>query len=206
MRIGVGCTTYNRPECLSKWKEQIAKHTSMDNVLIYIADDSVERKGVAYRKNECLRALKDCDYVFLFDDDCYPIKDGWIEWFIDNAKEEHVMFLNPLQHNPYEKNGKFIFHYNCGGVFLFLTKKHIEFVGAFDERYELWGMEHCDYSMRIAGCREFLMLEGTEQYLYSEDYSNPNHKSSITNGEKDLLFKKNFPKFANGIERIYIPL
>jgi len=203
---GIGITTYNRPECIKALVDSIYKHTDMSNVLLHIEDDSIERLGVAKRKNNCLRALKDCSHVFLLDDDVKIIKDGWVEWFIENAKEEHVMFLNPLQHNPFEQNGKFITHYDCGGVFLFLTKKHIEMVGAFNEKYELWGMEHCDYSMRIAGCREFLMLVGTEDYIYSEDYSNPNHKSSITNEEKDLLFKKNFPKFANGIDKIYIPL
>jgi hypothetical protein len=203
---GIGITTYNRPECIKALVDSIYKHTDMSNVLLHIEDDSIERLGVAKRKNNCLRALKDCSHVFLLDDDVKIIKDGWVEWFIENAKEEHVMFLNPLQHNPFEQNGKFIAHHDCGGVFLFLTKKHIEMVGAFNEKYELWGMEHCDYSMRIAGCREFLMLVGTEDYIYSEDYSNPNHKSSITNEEKDLLFKKNFPKFANGIDKIYIPL
>ena len=67
--IGIGITTYNRPDMLNKCLEHIKKHTFNDNVTIYVADDSNERKGVAYRKNECLRALKDCDYVFLFDDD-----------------------------------------------------------------------------------------------------------------------------------------
>jgi hypothetical protein len=51
-----------------------------------------------------------------------------------------------------------------------------------------------------------MCLGETENYLYSEDYSNPKHKSSITNEEKQLLFNKNFPKFAKGIEQIYIPL
>jgi hypothetical protein len=203
---GIGITTMNRPHCLKALVDSIHKHTDMSNVILHIEDDSIDRIGVAKRKNNCLRALKDCSHVFLLDDDVKIIKDGWIEFFIENAQGEHVMFLNPLIHNPFEKNGKFIAHKDCGGVFLFLTKKHIEFVGAFNESFELWGFEHADYSMRIAGDREFLMIEGTEQYIYSEDYSNPNHKSSITNEEKDLLFKKNFPIFAKGIEQIYLPL
>ena len=47
----------------------------------------------------------------------------------------------------------------------------------------------------------------TKEYIYAEDYNNAfNHKSSITNEEKNELFKKNFPKFAKGIDKIYIPL
>lgn len=207
MRIGIGCTTYNRAECLAKWKEQIAKHTYMDNVLIYIADDSLERKGVAYRKNECLRALKDCDHVFLFDDDCYPIKDGWVEFFIENADGQHVLFLNDKIHNPICTIDNIKTYNDCGGVFMYLTKEHVKYIGAFNEKFEKWGFEHAEWSMRASqGHREFLMLAGTEKYLYSEDYSNPNHKSSISNEEKNLLFKKNYPIFAQPIKDIYIPL
>ena len=207
VKIGIGCTTYNRPECLAKWKEQIRKHTSTSfDVTYHIADDSIERKGVAFRKNECLRALKDCDYVFLFDDDCYPIKDGWIDFFTTSTK--HSMLLND-SHRQHASSGMetHYYYYDCGGVFLYLTKEHIEKVGAFDEKYELWGMEHCDHSIRILGQHgKYPMRKGAEEYIYSEDYSNPNHKSSITNEEKDLLFKKNFPIFAKGIDKIYIPL
>lgn len=205
-KIGIGVTTYNRPEMLKKCLDHIKKHTFNDNVTIYVADDSNERKGVAYRKNECLRALKDNDYVFLFDDDCYPIRDGWVEFFIQ-SNIGHCMFLNHRLHNFKHQKGDVKVFSDCGGVFLYMDKKAIEKVGAFDEKFELWGMEHCDWSMRWNDKnREFYMLDGTENYLYSEDYSNPNHKSSITNEEKNLLFRKNFPKFAKGINKIYIPL
>ena len=204
--VGVGVTTFRRPEMLQKCLDSIRKHTFMDGVTIYVADDSNERLGVSKRKNECLRALKDNDYIFLFDDDCYPIKDGWIEFFV-KANFDHLLFLNNKLHNFIYKDDNIKVFRDCGGVFMFMTKKAIEKVGAFDEKFELWGMEHCDWSMRWNDkIREFYMLDGTEKYIYSEDYSNPNHKSSITNEEKNLLFKKNFPKFAKGINKIYIPL
>ena len=206
MKIGIGITTYNRPEMLQKCLDSIRKHTFMDGVTIYVADDSNERLGVSKRKNECLRALKDNDYIFLFDDDVEIIKDGWIAFFV-KANFDHLLFLNNKLHNFIYKDDNIKVFRDCGGVFMFMTKKAIEKVGAFDEKFELWGMEHCDWSMRWNDkIREFYMLDGTEKYIYSEDYSNPNHKSSITNEEKNLLFKKNFPKFAKGINKIYIPL
>lgn len=218
-KIGIGITSYKRPEMLKKCLDSIHKHTFMDNVTIYVADDSIERKGVAYRKNECLRALKDCDYIFLLDDDVEVIHDNWIMFFIQNhlfTKQHHFLYLqkshrvkrvvrlNNTQSMVYS------FH-DCGGVFMFLTKESVNRVGAFDEEYIFWGLEHADYSKRVhkAGLTsfgEYLCIEGTENYIYSEDYSNPNHKSSITNEEKNLLFRKNFPKFAKGIDKIYIPL
>jgi len=209
MRVGIGCTTYNRPECLAKWKKQVAKHTNMDNVLIYIADDSQERKGVAFRKNECLRSLKDCDYVFLFDDDCYPVEDGWVDYFIQHAKGEHCLFMDSKRHAVIAKKSD-TFHYyaDCGGVFMFLTKEHIERVGAFNEEFSPWGFEHAEYSQRIYGKPNYyLELRGTKYYLFAEDYNNPNHKSSISSAEREKYVRKNWDKYFNNKKKIvYLPL
>ena len=206
MRVGIGVTTYKRPEMLEKCLASIEKYTKGGYKLHVAIDTDRDRKGVAYRKNECLRALKDCDHVFLFDDDCYPIKEGWEDLFI-NSGQEHLLFLNNGLHNLYGKLNSVHIYENCGGVFMYMTKAVIERVGAFNEDFKTWGFEHAEYSIRILGEHGiYPMLVGTEQYLYSEDYSNPLHKSSITNEEKQLLFDKNFPIFRQPIKNIYLPL
>ena len=93
MRVGIGITSYNRPECLKECLEHISKHTFTNNVKIYVATDTDEdRRGVAFRKNECLRSLKNCDYIFLFDDVAiYKPED--IEHLIDNLTEEQAKFM-----------------------------------------------------------------------------------------------------------------
>ena len=226
VKIGIGITTYNRPECLKECLQHICDYSDVGaldgmskkdywfgrtsdgkDITIYVATDTDEdRRGVAYRKNECLRALKDCDYVFLFDDDCFPIKDGWVDYFITHSGGAHLLYLNE-QHNLTMRLGNWEIYSDCGGVFMFMTNKAINKVGAFNEEFSPWGLEHAEYSIRILGEHGYYpMLKGTEDYLYSEDYSNPVHKSSITNEEKNFLFQKNFPKFAKGIDKIYIPL
>ena len=237
MKIGIGITSYNRPECLKECLEHIFKHTlskiyclddydvcvkslvnqascdyeltkSKDQVKIVVSTDTNEdRRGVAFRKNECLRALKDCDYVFLFDDDCFPIKDGWVEFFV---KENigHCMYLSHKLHNfKYQKEGVKAFS-DCGGVFLYMDKNAIDKVGAFNENFSPYSFEHCEWSMRWNDKkREFYMLEGTENYIYSHDYSTPNHKSSITDEEKQKCIKNNWSKFFDcKIDSIYLPL
>jgi hypothetical protein len=227
MRIGIGCTTFNRPSNLLEWRKQISKFTGVKAIedidyiktycpegfeyTIYIATDTDEdRKGVAFRKNECLRALKDCDYVFLFDDDCFPIKDGWVDFFV-NSGCGHLLYLNET-HNFIFKDEKTARYKNCGGVFMFMAKEIIEKVGAFDEKFTPYGFEHCDWSDRAYswyGYKHggYYMLNGTEQYIYSHDYSTPNHKSSIADEEKNKCIKNNWNKFFNrNIENIYIPL
>jgi len=207
MNIGIGVTSYNRPECLKECLEKINKHTFMDNVTLYVATDTDEdRQGVAKRKNECLRALKDCDYVFLFDDDCFPINDGWIENFI-NSGYEHLMYLNPL-HVLMSSNDTCDFYHDCGGVFMYMRKSAVERVGAFNEKFEKYSFEHADYSIRILNEKhKYPCLKNTHEYIYAHDYSTPNHKSSITNEDKNKFVKNNWGKFFNEpIKSIYLPL
>jgi len=206
--IGIGITTYNRPECLEECLEHIYKHTFTNNVKIYVATDTDEdRRGVAYRKNECLRSLKNCDNIFLFDDDCYPIKDGWMEFFI-SQNHNHLLFLNDKLHTmTFQENGIRYFK-DCGGVFMFLTKEIIKKVGAFNEKFMQYGFEHAEYSIRILEEHHcYPMAINTNQYLFAHDYSTPNHKSSITDEEKQIHIKNNWDKFFNEpIKSVFLPL
>lgn len=216
IRIGVGVTSFNRPECLKECLDHIYKHTFMDNVTLYVATDTDEdRQGVAKRKNECLRALKDCDYVFLFDEDCFPIKDGWIEYFVKKLnihKVNHLLFLNQ-SHNKESVGEKLIDWYrDCGGVFMALTKECIEKVGAFNEKFGIYGFEHAEYSQRIyrAGLNRFpyMCAPETYKYIYAYDYDkSQKHKSSITDEEKRIHVKNNWDKFfKEEIKSVYLPL
>jgi len=206
MKIGIGVTTYNRPECLAKWIEQIDKTTSQENTLTYIAADTDEdRKGIAARKNECLRALKDCDYVFLFDDDCYPIKAGWINFFV-NSGYEHLLYCTRLRHKKRNKIGDLLIFEDCGGVFMFMKKSAIDRVGAFNERFGLYGFEHADYSNRILNSKLYPTLVDTDKYIYAADYANPNHKSSITLQDKATAIYLGGKLYHSDDLEKYIPL
>jgi GT2 family glycosyltransferase len=218
MRIGIGVTTYNRPDCISECLTHILEYTRLEavyiggNVKLHIARDTdKDRRGVAYRKNECLRALKDCDYVFLFDDDCFPIKHNWVDFFI-NSGEEHLLYLDSRFHKrEYSMiTDKAIVnvHSQCGGVFMFMTKSVIERVGAFDESYGLYGFEHADYSNRVYGKQpKYLCLDRTNEYIFAHDYSFKIHASTITPLERFNFVEKNKNKYWNEeIKSIYLPL
>lgn len=216
MRIGVGVTTYNRPECLKKCLGQIKLHTLTngstiyDEVKIHVSEDTdQDRKGVAARKNECLRALKDCDHIFLLDDDTYPIQDRWIENFV-NSEYKHLLYLTS-QHRPFIHCGDgSTIYLDCGGVFMYMAKECVDKIGAFNEEFKIWGYEHAEYSKRIAlATGEHYMyrsLDNTSEFIYAHDYSDPDHKSSISNKEKQKYFNENLPKFKEPIKQIYIPL
>lgn len=214
---GIGITTKDRLNLLKELVDSIHKHTDMSNVLLHIEDDSIDNIGVAKRKNNCLRALRGCEALFLLDDDVKIIKDGWIEFFIE-SKQQHLLFLNrglhqkkAIEDNLFNENElKYTveYYHDCGGVFLFMTKEVIEKVGAFNEKFTPYGFEHCEYSIRILGEQNnYPMLKGTDEYIFAHDYSTYGHKSSITEKEKQICIKNNWTKFFNEpIKKIYIPL
>jgi len=178
MRIGIGVTSYKRPEHLDLWRDQYLEYGKPSNAGTYYIDEPV-RKGIAYGKNQCLEDLKDCDYIFLFDDDCFPIKKGWEEFFINHHKktgDHHFLYLRETANIicTSEKNGLRIFN-NCGGCFMFLTKEVIEKVGGFNKDYGYYGFEHAGYTNRIheAGMTptgNYLCPLGSEEYIYAMDY------------------------------------
>jgi glycosyltransferase involved in cell wall biosynthesis len=52
-----------------------------------------KRVGIAKSKNKCLELLEKCDHIFLFDDDFYPIKEGWEQIYIDTAQQTGIHHL-----------------------------------------------------------------------------------------------------------------
>ncbi len=213
MKIGIGATTYKRPKHLELFISQIEKYTK--DYVFYVANDSEERKGVAFRKNECIYNLRDCDYIFLFDDDCFPIKDGWVEFFIEEHKrtgENHFLYLLETSsiRKTKDENGISEFN-NCGGCFIFITKKVIEEVGCFGLEYGLYGFEHAGYSQRIymAGLNThpYICPNKASEYLYSLDFQNTidfgiEHKPSMDFGEAAQSIEKNRKVFAEDLKVI----
>ena len=203
-KIGIGITFFDRPDVFQFTLKQIEKHTDTEkyDVKYYLAADSYEdRRGVAYRKNECLRNLKDCDYIFLFDEDCFPIDDNWIEVFINAHKatgNHHFIYqhetaeVNALD----EKNG-IVSYDNCNGCMMFLTKETLSKVGAFSPNFGLYGYEHANYSNRVhmAGLTpygRYICPKDAYKHLYSldiDDWMPELHKQLKFNNTKDFQFK-----------------
>lgn len=214
MKIGLSVTSYNRPAHLDLWVEQITKH-SPEDVKVHIEIEKKEdRKGIAYRKNQCLKALQDCDFIFLFDDDCFPIADGWIEYFLTIHKktnQHHFLYLKSTTTMRKTETVKDVNIFdNCGGAFMFLTKKVLDEVGGFCKDYGIYGYEHAGYSQRIhaAGLNsmgKYLCPKDASKYIYAMDYDfylpynkQVSHAPSLYNE----IF--NVSKFVNHNKLVYL--
>jgi hypothetical protein len=186
--------------------------------------NDINYRGVAYSKNENLKALKDCDYIFLFDDDCYPINKQWYKFFI-GLNEKHLLYMETRIHgmavpsikmimnlvdastmNSYENclNGQTILMQqfnNCGGVFMMLTKEVVEKVGAFGD-YGQYGFEHAGYSQRVhkAGLttHPYICAMDTYKYIKALDYEH-NIQSSVSDEVKQKEIDKNRIKFVEEV-------
>ena len=197
MNIGIGVTTYKRPKHLKLWEEQVAMFMP-EGAELFIAHDNTKRLGIAARKNQLLLEFdfKKCDYIFLFDDDCFPIKEGWADLFINASKlstHQHMMYLKEtgtikkigsVDVTPtYDEFGVKVdgnirividsFN-NCAGCMMFLTRDVLLKVGGYG-KYLNYGFEHAGYSDRIhqAGLTplgRYSCPAGVEEYIYSMDY------------------------------------
>lgn len=197
--IGIGITTRNRPRvlelCLQKFAEFMpeCKFVVMDDNSNPSCEKVFDQSGikgtylyskgqigVARGKSECLKRLKDCDHIFLFDDDCFPIAEGWAEWIISEGKrtgQNHFIYNLHGAMNVM-KVARTVQGLNCfqtgTGVMMYFTKAVIDKLGGYNRDYGLWGHEHNGYSMRVFNARlnticPFMTPQGMEKYLFSLD-------------------------------------
>lgn len=216
-KIGIGYTTYKRDGLLQECLDNLRLHTTSDYKLYIARDSDSDRRGIALRKNECLHHLQDCDYIFLFDDDCYPKKKGWEQFIIkahQDSGEQHFAYLKDDIHSA--KNFYFCgdttikSFVTCGGVFLSITKECLKKVGGFWDKYEIYGFEHYGYSFRAFQAKVnsdlFMSIEGLEDYLHAYDYEDKEFKSTIPLEERIELSEKGKKIFAIDAEVIYKPI
>lgn len=193
MKIGVSVTTISGSGRMDDWMANFTANTDQKVELFVHKDD--KGNGVRFSKNQCLKALKDCEYIFLFDDDCYPVNKGWMDFCIKNLK-----LLNHFQFNTAQIHGEMttikvgaddqdvLITYNGGGVFLALTKEVLESVGYMNPKYQGYGWEHLGYSYRIFRdmwtVSPYVCPVGLSDYLYAEDYVNPKQKEFTPEQQK----------------------
>jgi glycosyltransferase involved in cell wall biosynthesis len=191
--IGIGITTHNRPKLI---KETVAKIVAATpGAKVVVVDDCSEIRpvidgvevysfkhnvGIAKAKNKCLELLADCEHIFLFDDDCYPLQPDWWVPYI-TSKEHHLLYLfeNWASGKPvgddqiiYE-DGDIVAHSHARGCMIYVDRKVLETVGGMDVRYGKAMDEHLDYSNRIynAGLTTFKYMDvpNSGDLIYSLD-------------------------------------
>jgi glycosyltransferase involved in cell wall biosynthesis len=205
MKIGIGITTRNRRDVANDTISKIKAQSPRGSKIVIVDDASTDpflkatfrfpfQMGIAKAKNKCLELLDDCDYIFLFDDDCYPIRHDWYEPYI-NSKLHHASFnfywngdgMRIIDELP---NGVVSWS-SPRGCMMFFTKECLQKCGGMDEGFAIWGYEHPDYSRRVwlnkLNPVPFPDIKGSERYFYSYDMH-----SAITSTVTDRIALINF--------------
>ncbi len=207
MKIGLGITTYNRPDFFFKTSLSALNNLTSATKFYAYNDGSTkkytnypiqftsifvekENKGVAHAKNTLLKEMMNdgMDYLFLLEDDIEPISDKAITSYIEAHKKHDIHHFNFAHHGAANRGGyidkydTIEFYPNCIGAFSFYTRHCIETVGYMDEHFHnAW--EHVEHTARIAraGLTSpfwfFADVENSEEYLKELDPSL--EKSSI---------------------------
>lgn len=173
LTLGIGIITYNRLPILQRCVANIARHTRLPYTLM-IADDGSEddtvpwargqdisvvtgpRRGVAWNKNRALYYLQmytECDPILLFEDDTWPLTEGWeTVWIAAARRWQHVNYgyaFNPqvvpgsgTAEDPYQLPA-------FGGHCTITTRRALEEVGFLDSRFLGYGWEHVEWTHRF---------------------------------------------------------
>lgn len=179
VRIGIGVTS-NDP---NKWHETGKPFSGFQcsrigtSITSDYCDDQI---SVSHDKNKLINSFYDkkypADYIFIFDDDCFPIREYWADFFINASRStgiDHFVLCKP-DHNVLIEKQPIVSLYQTGtGCMMFLTRKCIEKVGYINSAYGKYGYEHAGYSWRIhrAGLTPswYVSVNGWEKFIYSWD-------------------------------------
>ena len=108
LSVGIAISTHQRPEVLKRAIEQHMKYLPSGALVVVIDDGSKPAAvvpdgvqllrhetslGIVASKNASLSALMDagCEHLFLWDDDAWPIADGWHLPYIESP-EPHLAY------------------------------------------------------------------------------------------------------------------
>lgn len=215
--IGIGITTTDaRPYHKKYWETLVNESSLTDGMKVVFVHNA---PSVAEGKNDCLRQLKDCNDIFLFDDDTYPITNGWAEWFIQHAKtsgNNHFAYLRQVHQIRRMKLEHGIgFYNNSAGCMMYLNKTVLEKVGAFDTKYKRYGFEHVNYSERcyragLTQARNVCPINADDYVVsldmdawYEVDFV---HYSTLSADEMEKSVNDNYLIFQHDTFDTYLPL
>ena len=193
--IGVGVVTCGIREL----------HPIKDSVVFTDTD----RRGSAYAKNELIHKFyeegKLYYHIFLFDDDCYPVIDGWQEKIIEWAKKNNIHYLGGIDVKGIEINGGYgdtiLSERPYVGAYFFMDRQCIEKVGYINERLVKYGWEDVSYSVRVK--KVFGLTRGypfpvwMNMYLHSMDMFGETSIPNMSDEEKQKYIEMNKEEFKD---------
>jgi len=179
-KIGIGIITCNRNEFLRDCVKSIAPEWYDELIVINDGDKPIttfygceivnndQNIGVCKSKNKALKELlnRDCDYIFLVEDDM-RFKGNAFDEYIKASAITGIQHMSFAYHGPANKGNiskgepkprkvidygdvKIALNQHSVGAVCFYTRKSLEDVGIFDEDFDKNNFEHVEHSYRLA--------------------------------------------------------
>lgn len=215
--IGIGITTRNRNDVLATTLERVEAHTPGAHIVV--VDDASAKPvdcatyrfetnaGIARAKNKCLELLDDagCEHLFLFDDDAYPLVDGWWRPYVESP-EPHLMRIFPDLAGPRKlrdiavlyDDGRHVAYSGPRGVMLYVHRSVLDVAGGMDPGFGTWGYEHGDWSNRIHNFGlttwRFADVAGSDELIYCLD-EHEQVDRVVPRRDRQLLVKENVRRY-----------
>lgn len=185
-------TTWRREIELVECLNHHAKYSKGIDIFVY-SDDKDNPVGISKAKNACIREFMAGDYthLFMFDDDSYPIKNGWHELYTQSELNHACYtFYRPKKrhktHNEYRLSN---------GCMIYMTRGCVETSGGMDvdlyNKYEHKLLSENIYAWGLTPC-PFLDVPNSSEYLYCKDQDN-GFKRSFDNKTLKRLLDENRP-------------
>jgi len=224
-RIGISYITYNRPALWKFGFERLARtlkpYKDKYEIILSISDDGSEHiqilenmireirssvsqiilqtgelGNISHARNRSMSVLQNCDYIFLFEDDIYPIDPRWLDGYIGVLSEQnfgHVMYLPgsifPNELFFAEVDGRHVMkNQQCGGIMLSMRGDIFDKVGGFYYEFAPYGFEHAEYTERCMMCQGlpwnlYLSIKEAEQehwFVSADEFNHTAFSADLT--------------------------
>lgn len=199
MKFGVGIITTGKRQLDSGYTSLLSQSTTLHVHFDY------ERRGPGHGRNECIHTLYEvgCDYIALFDDDCFPYTPDWQDYVVGNMQKHNLNHLQLWEYSEYRPNSKteLVSVPYTIGCFSVLTRKTVETVGYYSPQYSRYGWEDVGYTARVRksgvnNTDKAISLKSLPKYIKSQDVEKRSDFDGFANmskEEKDLSIKANSP-------------
>lgn len=174
-----------------------------------------DRKGVAYARNQLMKQFYDegFDYWFIFDDDCYPVKRGWEEYFVKQAVENGWDFFGMPEYfkdTVIGCSGEVVFWELAMCQFAMYSRATVETMGYFRPYTHGYGFEDAEWTNRLKASGLNKGLQGVPcpmrimAYIHPDDVfgDNPLPFANLTKEEKESAIGINWEEYKLSLEDI----
>lgn len=193
LKIGVGMITAGNREIPKQIYEK-----SCGDVYVY-HDEKLE--GPSTARNKVLAHFKGYDYIFIFDDDCYPEQKGWEYYFIEQSRLHNVHWMGVPGYFDcpiHVIEGEMAWWVGGLGPFQFFSKNALETIGGYNTEYDRYGWE--DIAIEARASKAGLLgkpygspfpIRGMAYIKPLDQYDNPGLYANMPREEKVRYAKLN---------------